>query len=89
MKKYNITHLPENFSRTARLTYKCLEGNLYAIGNQLVFTDEADDVEAPRARFDNYEELENWLIATLVDWLAEGKDDPMFEDIENALGRPV
>ena len=89
MKKYHIRSLPGGFSTLARIALNALDGNLYAVGNKLVLTDEADDLEAPRDEFASFEELEDWLIRCIADWTAEGKDDPMFEALEENLKKLI
>lgn len=86
MKKYHIRSLPAGFSTLAKLALNALEGNLYAIGAKLILTDETDDVEAPSTVFESFEELENWLVGCVAEWTAGGKDNPMFEVLEEGLG---
>ena len=37
----------------------------------------------------SFEELEDWLIRCIADWTAEGKDDPMFEALEENLKKLI
>ena len=72
-----------------RAAFNTLDGYLYLVGTKVVMTDEADDLEVPRGEFDSLEEFEDWLIAGVADWLAEGKDCPMVEALEEQLQVPV
>ena len=85
MKKYRIHSLPEGFSMMAHFAFKALDGYLYAIGTRLVLTDESDNIDEPRNEFNSFEALEDWLLRCVVDWVAEGKNDPMFEAIEQQI----
>ena len=89
MKKYRIHSLPGGFGMLARLAFSALDGNLYAMGTRLVFTDEADDVAQPRVVFESFEGLEDWLVSCIADWAAEGKDDPMLEALDRELDKLV
>lgn len=89
MKKYHIRSVPAGFSTMARIALNALDGNLYAIGGKLILTDEADDLESPREEFASFEELEDWLIRCIADWTVEGKDDPMFEALEENLKKLI
>ena len=89
MKKYRIHSLPEGFGMLARLAFSALDGNLYAIGTRLVFTDEADDVSRPRNEFESFEALEDWLVCCIADWAAEGKDEPMLAALDCELDKLV
>ncbi len=89
MKIYRLTSLPKGFSKLARAAFNTLDGYLYLVGTKVVMTDEADDLEVPRGEFDSLEEFEDWLIAGVADWLAEGKDCPMVEALEEQLNVPV
>ena len=89
MKIYRLTALPSGFSKLARAAFNTLDGYLYLVGTKVVMTDEADDLELPRCEFDSLEEFEDWLIASVADWLAEGKNDPMVEALEEQLQVPV
>lgn len=89
MKIYRLTALPSGFSKLARAAFNTLDGYLYLVGNKVVMTDEADDLELPRGEFNSLGEFEDWLIAGVSDWLAEGKDCPMVEALEEQLNVPV
>ena len=89
MKKYHIRSLPTGFSTLAGIALNALDGNLYAVGGKLVLTDEADDLGSPRDEVASFEELEDWLIRCIADWTAEGKDDPMFEALEENLKKLI
>ena len=89
MKIYRLTALPNGFSKLARAAFNTLDGYLYLVGTKVVMTDEADDLEVPRGEFDSLEEFEDWLIASVADWLAECKNDPMVEALEEQLNVPV
>lgn len=89
MKIYRLTALPSGFSKLARAAFNTLNGYLYLIGTKVVMTDEAEDLELPRGEFNSLEEFEDWLIAGVADWLAEGKDDPMVEALEEQLQVPI
>ena len=89
MKIYRLTALPYGFSKLARAAFNTLDGYLYLVGTKVVMTDEVDDLECPRCEFDSIEEFEDWLIASVADWLAEGKNDPMVEALEEQLNVPV
>ena len=75
--------LPESMEGTGFLgehadeVYHLDKEDLYLVGTKVVMTDEVDDLECPRCEFDSLEEFEDWLIASVADWLAEGKDCPM------------
>ena len=49
MKIYRLTALPNGFSKLARAAFNTLDGYLYLVGTKVVMTDEADDLEVPRA----------------------------------------
>ena len=89
MKIYRLTALPNGFSKLARAAFNTLDGYLYLVGTKVVMTDEVDDLECPRCEFDSLEEFEDWLMACVADWLAEGKNDPMVEALEEQLNVPV
>lgn len=84
-----FTALPNGFSKLTRAAFNTLDGYLYLVGTKMVLTDEVDDLECPRCEFDSLEEFEDWLIASVADWLAEGKNDPMVEALEEQLNVPV
>ena len=88
MKKYAI-RLPEDFGKIASAAYRALGANpIYAIGSQIILTDESDDVDHPTETFENFETLENWLYQCAIDWLsdrgAEG-DSLMADELERYL----
>lgn len=85
MKTYRIDTLPKGFGKIARAAFNTLDGYLYVTGSKVIMTDEADDPANPRCEFDSLEDFEDWLIAGVADWLAEGKDSPMAEALESAL----
>lgn len=88
-KRFEID-VPRNFSTSARAAFYALDGTLYAIGNQLIYTDESKNVEMPYISADSYEELEAWLLQCAIDWIndciEEGLEgDAMFDAINDCL----
>ena len=88
-KRFEID-VPRNFSTIARAAFYALNGTLYAIDNQLIYTDGSKNAELSYISTDSYEELEAWLLQCAIDWIndcvEEGLEgDAMFDAINDCL----
>ena len=85
-KKYAIK-LPEDFSTIAKAVFYALDGNLYAIGDEFIFTDESDDLEEPRCTVGTLRSFEQWLLNTAAAWITDAveEEDTMLEALEEHL----
>ncbi len=85
-KKYAI-NLPEDFSTIAKAVFCALEGNLYAVGDEFIFTDESGDLEEPRCTMGTLREFEQWLLNTAAAWIVDAveEEDAMLGALEEHL----